>query len=76
MTNCKPNTLPPPILIDVMQDGRFVCQLHYTGKERLEEIDGQILRVLSETDIRKWINKQRPSLRNKKINIRLSNNRV
>lgn len=66
----------PPILIDVMLNGRFVCQLHYTGKGHLEMIDGELFGVQSESDIREWINEQRPSLRNKNINIRISNKRV
>lgn len=65
-----------PILLDIMEKGRFLCQLKYSAKGRMEIIDGKLVMVHDLRDIRRFVYQQRPSLRGKDINICFSNSRV
>ena len=66
------NKITPPnglktIYLDVMEKGRFICQVAYKYYP-LFPLD---LQKLSD-----YVKRQRPSLRNRNINIALSSNRV
>lgn len=66
----------PPILIDVMCDGYFVCQLKYTRRGWPELIDGKVEEVYDSEEIKAFVLEQRPSLRRKNIKLAFSNSRV
>jgi len=66
----------PPILLDIMQDGRFLCQLRYTKRGFPRMINGKIVEVYDQEDIEKFVLEQRPSLRDKNITIELANQKV
>lgn len=68
--------LPPPVLIDVMCNGRFVCQIKYPHKGTLEMIDGKIKEVYDCEDIKAFVLEKRPSLIGKNIKLAFSNSRV
>lgn len=65
-----------PILLDIMEKGRFLCQLKYLAKGRMEIIDGKPIMAYDLRDIRRFVFEQRPSLKGKDINICFSNSRV
>lgn len=67
----------PPIFIDVMgADGYFICQVKYDRKGWPELIDGNVEEVYDSEEIKAFVYKKRPSLRNKNIKLALSKNRV
>ena len=55
------------VYLDVFVNDRFVCQLPYKYHPILP---------LEEEEVVKYIISKRPTLRNKKINVSFSNNRV
>lgn len=62
--------------IDVMEDGRFLCQLHYTKRGFPMVIDGKTVESYDFRDIEKFVYEKRPSLRNRNIHFEFSDNRV
>lgn len=66
----------PPILLDIMQDGRFLCQLRYTKRGFPRMINGKIVEEHNQEDIEKFVYEQRPSLRDKNITIAFANQKV
>ena len=65
-------TTPPPsamstVYLDVMEKGKFVCQLPYTYCP---------LFPVSISKLSAYIYRQRPSLRGRNIRVEFSNNRV
>ena len=64
------------ILIDVMVCGRFFCQLRYKGTPFPEIINGKVVPVYNADDIKKFIEKERPSLIGKKYNIQFASQQV
>ena len=61
-----------PILLDVMLNGRFVCQLKYKGMPFPEMIDGKVVPVYDSEDMARFVFEKRPSLRGKDIRIEFS----
>jgi hypothetical protein len=61
-----------PLLLDVMLNGRFVCQLKYEGMTFHEMIDGKVVPVYDADDMKRFVYEQRPSLRGKDIKIEFS----
>ena len=57
------------ILIDIMEHGRFICQLKYDGYPFPEMIDGEVKPVYDSEDIKKFVYSQRPSLVGRDIRI-------
>lgn len=57
------------VLIDVMERGRFVCQVRYSYVPKWKVIDGKLVEVLDMNEALRNIRKQRPSLKNRDINI-------
>lgn len=65
------------ILIDVMQDGRFLFQLRYSKRGFPKLVNGEIVETHNFRDIENFVYEQRPSLRGKKnVLITFSNQRV
>lgn len=62
--------------IDIMEGGRFLCQLHYTRRGFPVVVDGRTCESHDLRDIEEFVYENRPSLRNRKIHIAFSNNRV
>lgn len=66
----------PPILLDIMRNGWFLCQLKYTKRGWPEVIDGKTVEVHDLDDIKRFVETQRPSLRNTDYNITFAKQRV
>lgn len=64
------------LLIDIILEGRFVCQLRYTKHGIPQMINGEIKEVHNTDDINKFVLEQRPSLKGKNYQINFSNQRV
>ena len=64
------------ILLDVMLNGRFICQLKYDGSPFPTMVNGEVKPVYDSEDIRKFVYNQRPSLRGKDIRIEFSNQKA
>lgn len=65
-----------PVLIDIMIDGLFACQMKYNKRGRPEMIDGEVVEVFKLEDIENYVYERRPSLKTKNIKIEFSNQRV
>ena len=73
----KTKMLPPPtVLLDIVLNGRFLCQLPYRWVGLLEIIDGNPLYVCTEAEVRSFVESKRPSIIGKDFKIELSNQRV
>lgn len=64
------------IFLDIMEHGRFLCQLRYTKRGWPRIVDGKIIEVHDSGDIERFVYEQRPSLKGRDIKILFSNNRV
>ena len=65
-----------PILLDVMQGDRFICQMEYTKRGTPTIVDDKIREVYDMGDIEKFVYESRPSLRGRGVRIAISNSRV
>ena len=65
-----------PVLLDIMQDGRFLCQLRYNKRGFPQMINGEFVEVHDQKDIEEFVYSQRPSLKGKNIKIEFSNQSV
>ena len=59
-------------LIDVMEKGRFLCQVRYSYVPKWKIIDGKLVEVLDMNEALRKIRNERPSLKNRDINIMLT----
>ena len=68
---------PKSIILDVMLDKHFVCQVAYplTGKQLIEH-NGKILEVMDEAELRNIIETKRPSLKGKNYHVAFTNRKV
>ena len=64
------------ILLDVMLHGRFVCQLKYDKRGLPDMVDGEIIEVHNQQEIKDFVFQQRPSLIGKDIVIEFASQRV
>ena len=67
---------PPTVLLDIVLNGRFLCQLPYRWVGHLEIIDGNPVYVCTEAEVRSFVESKRPSLIGKDFKVELSNQRV
>ena len=67
---------PAPILLDIMQDGRFLCQMKYPHRGFPQMLDGKLVEAYDYNDFEKFVFEKRPSLRNKQIVILPSTQRA
>lgn len=72
----QPIPKPAPLYIDIMQDGRFLCQLRYPKRGFPVMQEGRIVEEYNFADIEAFVYEKRPSLRDKNIKILLSNQRA
>ena len=64
------------VLLDVMLNGRFVCQLKYDKRGLPDMVDGEIIEVHNQQEIKDFVFQQRPSLIGKDIVIEFASQRV
>ena len=64
------------VLLDVMLNGRFVCQLKYPKRGLPDMVDGEIIEVHNQQEIKDFVFQQRPSLIGKDIVIEFASQRV
>lgn len=55
--------------LDVMLDGRFICQLRYDRNGEMRRIDGKVVEMHNEDDIKAFVEEKRPTLKGKNFNI-------
>ena len=65
--------IPGFVLLDIMLDGRFVCQLRYSGRPFPTIVGGVILPTYDGEDIKRFVEEKRPSLKGKGYRIEFSN---
>ena len=68
--------IAPPILLDIMKDGRFLCQLRYCKRGFPKIINGKVYEAYEEKDIKAFVEQQRPSLIGKQYKIEFATQRV
>lgn len=66
----------PKILLDIMLDGRFVCQLRYARHGQFKIINGHMAEVYDLDDLQSFVEKERPSLIGQPYKIELSQQRT
>ena len=64
------------VLLDIMLGGRFVCQLKYDKRGLPDMVDGKIIEVHNQQEIKDFVFQQRPSLIGKDIVIEFASQRV
>lgn len=64
------------VLLDVMVDGRFNCQLRYFGTPFPQIIDGEVVACYNDDDIKNFVYEKRPSLKGKNVQIRFAKQKV
>ena len=64
--------MPKFLLIDVMLDDRFVCQLRYQGRPFPSIVGGVIIPTYDGADIKRFVEEKRPSLKGKGYQIEFS----
>ena len=65
-----------PILLDVMVGDHYECQLRYTKHGYPELINGEIIEVYKEEDLKSFVEECRPSLKGRNYKIFLTDNRI
>lgn len=58
--------MKPPVLLDIMVNGRFYTQLRYTKRGFPKMIDGEIVEMHNVKDIEEFVHEKLPSLKYKK----------
>ena len=64
------------VLIDIMREGRFNCQLSYNQRGYWTKVNGQLLEVHSEKAVKNFVEKRLPSLRGSNYNVCFTNQKV
>ncbi|MCR5270524.1 MAG: hypothetical protein K6D91_05855 [Prevotella sp.] len=65
-----------PVLLDVMMGDNFICQLRYNKRGFPQMVDGKVVEVHKESDLKAFVESQRPSLIGKDYHVELSNQSV
>ena len=60
------------MLLDIMLDDRFICQLNYKKHGFPVEVDGKIYESYELSDLKEFIEQQKPSLIGKNYRIEFS----
>ncbi len=68
--------IPRFLLIDVMLGSKFICQLRYKGRPFPSVMDGAIIPTYDGDDIKRFVEKERPSLKGKGYRIEFSNQSI
>ena len=64
------------MLLDIMLNGRFICQLNYKKKGYHTKANGKLVEVHSDSEIAHYIESVRPSLNGKNYNVCFTNNKT
>ena len=64
------------IYIDVMLNGHFERQLKYEGNYHLDDIDGRIVKCITDKDMREFVDRKCPLLAGKSYNVEFTTQRV
>lgn len=64
------------ILLDIMKDDKFICQIPYSKKGEKTFLNGKIEEVYDIDEIERYVYEKRPSLKGQGIRIRFSNQRT
>jgi hypothetical protein len=64
------------MLLDIMLNGRFVCQLNYKKKGYYTKANGKLVEVHSDSEIAHFVESVRPSLKGKNYNVCFTNNKT
>ena len=65
-----------PVLLDVMLNGHYVCQLRYTKRGFPTTVDGKTVECYDYNDFERFVLEQRPSLKGKPFVVLPSNQKV
>lgn len=65
-----------PVLLDIMEKGRFIGQMVYDKRGFPEIVDGNIVEAYNLKEIEKYVLEERPSLRGRDIKIAFSNQKT
>ena len=68
--------IKPTLLLDIIENGRFICQIPYYRHGARQVINKKIVEVFNARDIERYIYEKRPSLRGRNINIEFTKQRV
>ena len=68
--------IKPTLLLDIMECGRFVCQIPYYRHGMPQMVDGKITEVHDMSEVKQYVYEKRPSLRNRNISIAFAQQRV
>lgn len=68
--------IKPTLLLDIMERGRFICQIPYYRHGMPKMVDGNIIEEHKSEDIERYVYEKRPSLRNRNIKIAFAQQRV
>jgi hypothetical protein len=66
----------PTILLDIMEHGRFICQIPYFRRGIPILVNGKVVEVHDTEELERYVYEARPSLRNRKINIAFARQRA
>lgn len=64
------------VLLDIMVNGRFNCQLRYIGTPFPKMVNGEVVPVYDLDDINRFVYEKRPSLKGKEVQICFANQKV
>ena len=62
--------------VDVMLKGEFVCQLDVSSLGRAEFVGDRMMKVISESELRKFVEEKKPRLVGKDFKVEFTNQRV
>ena len=65
-----------PLFLDIMLNGKYICQMKYTGRPTVEFVSGELMPVYDFDDLYRFVDSQRPSLKGKKYSICPTNQRI
>lgn len=64
------------MLLDIMLNGKFICQLNYKKKGYYTKANGKLVEVHSDSEIARFVESVRPSLKGKNYNVCFTNNKT
>lgn len=64
------------VLIDIMREGRFICQLSYNQRGYYTKVNGQLLEIHSEKAVKNFVEKRLSSLRGSNYNVCFTNQKI
>ena len=65
-----------PLLLDIMLDGRYKCQVKYTKHGFPTIIEGRVVELFNINELKAYVEETRPSLAGKHFNILFSDQKI